>query len=193
MTAARQPPGAQEGTGPDRIWLEPNCCADPSTGSLWCEDNVWQGTCDDGVPPTEYVRADVATRKVAEAVAAERERCAKIAEPQSILASLSPAQLKEVFSYDGPEVSGQPKAKGRRQNPDAGAEAFARDLRFWIEDQGADDTVIAQEVSARIARKVAEAVAAERERCAKLTENFSCGPCATIRMIAARIRSGGEP
>ena len=32
----------------------------------------------------------------------------------SILASLSPAQLKEVLSYDGPEVSGQPKAKRRR-------------------------------------------------------------------------------
>ena len=81
MTAGRQPPGAaQEGTGPDRIWLEPDCCADPSTGSLWCQDNVWQGTCEDGVPATEYIRADVAARQVAEAIAVERERCAKIAE-----------------------------------------------------------------------------------------------------------------
>lgn len=80
MTAARQPPGPQEGTGPDRIWLEPDCCADPSTGSLWCQDNVWVGTCEDGVPATEYIRADVAARQVAEAIAAERERCAKIAE-----------------------------------------------------------------------------------------------------------------
>jgi hypothetical protein len=39
---------------------------------------VWQGTCEDGVPATEYIRADVAARKVAEAVAAERERCAAI-------------------------------------------------------------------------------------------------------------------
>ena len=39
------------------------------------------------------------------------------------------------------------------------------------------------------ARKVAEAVAAERERCAKTTDNFACGNCATIRIIAAAIRA----
>ena len=32
---------------------------------------------------------------------------------RSILGSLSSAQLKEVLSYDGPEVSGKPKPKQR--------------------------------------------------------------------------------
>ena len=44
---------------PERIWLEPECCADPSIGQQWCQDNVWIGTCEDGVEATEYIRADL--------------------------------------------------------------------------------------------------------------------------------------
>lgn len=46
---------------PDRIWLEPSCCADPSEGRTWCADNVWpNGDCDIQAPGVEYVRADLA-------------------------------------------------------------------------------------------------------------------------------------
>jgi hypothetical protein len=40
----------------ERIWLEPECCACPDTGRLWCQDKVWpSGECK--VEPTEYVLA----------------------------------------------------------------------------------------------------------------------------------------
>ena len=64
----------QEPDGPEHIWLQPDCCADPGTGRLWCQDNVFDD-CDEGMPATEYIRVDIAARKVAE----ERERCAAIA------------------------------------------------------------------------------------------------------------------
>ncbi len=48
------------GSKHERIWLEPGCCADPSTGSLWCQDKVWdKSDCEYGEEPTEYVRADM--------------------------------------------------------------------------------------------------------------------------------------
>lgn len=46
----------------ERIWLQPECCADPGSGRLWCQDNVFSGECDDGHEPTEYVRADLSAR-----------------------------------------------------------------------------------------------------------------------------------
>jgi hypothetical protein len=47
-------------SGPERIWLEPECCADPSVGRTWCKDNVWPlCDCDAQAEATEYVRADL--------------------------------------------------------------------------------------------------------------------------------------
>lgn len=40
---------------PARIWLQPECCADPDTGRLWCEHNK-PIECPDGQPWTEYHR-----------------------------------------------------------------------------------------------------------------------------------------
>lgn len=40
---------------PARIWLQPECCADPDTGRLWCEHNE-PVECPDGQPWTEYRR-----------------------------------------------------------------------------------------------------------------------------------------
>ena len=42
-------------SGPDRIYLEPECCADPSTGRMWCEDPD-PVPCEDGAAWTDYVR-----------------------------------------------------------------------------------------------------------------------------------------
>jgi len=60
-----------------RIWLEPGE-GSGYEGRLWCRDDVWTNNPDyvEEGPPTEYVRADIMDA----AVAAERERCAKIAE-----------------------------------------------------------------------------------------------------------------
>jgi hypothetical protein len=44
---------------PARIWLQPPCCATSDVGRLWCEDPD-PVDCEDGVPWTEYVRADIA-------------------------------------------------------------------------------------------------------------------------------------
>ena len=41
-------------TNPKTIYLQPECCADPSIGRVWCEDNEPE-SCDLGVPWTEYV------------------------------------------------------------------------------------------------------------------------------------------
>ena len=45
---------------PKEIYLQPTCCADnDEVGRLWCEDPDPE-ECDEGVPWTRYVRADVA-------------------------------------------------------------------------------------------------------------------------------------
>ena len=42
----------------ERIFLQPNCCADAHYGRQWCEHDVWGDDCEDHTPATEYVRAD---------------------------------------------------------------------------------------------------------------------------------------
>lgn len=57
---------------PKEIYLQPECCADPDVGRLWCEDDEPQ-KCEEGVPWTKYVvaweyerlRAEVAALKFA--------------------------------------------------------------------------------------------------------------------------------
>ena len=42
----------------ERIWLQPECCAGDPEGRVWCEHDAPE-PCDDDVPWTEYVRADL--------------------------------------------------------------------------------------------------------------------------------------
>ena len=42
---------------PIEIFLQPECCADPDAGRLWCEDDA-PVDCEDDKPWTRYVRAD---------------------------------------------------------------------------------------------------------------------------------------
>ena len=42
---------------PTEIFLQPECCAIPGEGRLWCEHDAPE-SCMDGVPWTRYVRAD---------------------------------------------------------------------------------------------------------------------------------------
>lgn len=62
---------------PERIWLEPECCAEPGVGRTWCHVNEWTccpaGECD-APKPIEYVRADLVAAR--EAAAAEEMRAA---------------------------------------------------------------------------------------------------------------------
>lgn len=51
----------------ERIWLQPECCACPTDGRLWCQDPD-PVDCEDGVPWTEYIRADIAEKREAELV-----------------------------------------------------------------------------------------------------------------------------
>ena len=58
MSATDQPKSVVTvADGPDTIWLEPSCCADPSHGRQWCEDDAFP-VCDDGRDAVKYVRAD---------------------------------------------------------------------------------------------------------------------------------------
>ena len=43
-------------TDPEVIYLQPECCADPEVGRLWCEDDAPED-CEDGKPWTKYVLA----------------------------------------------------------------------------------------------------------------------------------------
>ena len=43
---------------PERIYLQPECCATPDAGRLWCEDPD-PVDCEDGRLWTKYVRADL--------------------------------------------------------------------------------------------------------------------------------------
>jgi hypothetical protein len=50
---------------PERIWLQPECCAGKYEGRQWCQDNVFDdGECEDGAKATEYVRADIAATRI---------------------------------------------------------------------------------------------------------------------------------
>lgn len=44
---------------PPIIWLEPECCADPSVGRTWCQDDVYE--CEEGAKAVKYIRADLVT------------------------------------------------------------------------------------------------------------------------------------
>jgi hypothetical protein len=51
---------AAEG-GPERIYLAPRCCTDPSEGRIWCEHDVWPlDDCPEHASGIEYIRADLA-------------------------------------------------------------------------------------------------------------------------------------
>ena len=79
--------------GPDIIWLEPSCCADPSHGRQWCEDDAFP-VCEDGHEPVKYIRADLAASPQGEGSSGDpapikpsgdtgelRKRVAKIVDP----------------------------------------------------------------------------------------------------------------
>ena len=51
------------------IYLQPECCADPEIGQLWCEDDCPE-ECEDGVPWTKYIRADVVESELTAALCA---------------------------------------------------------------------------------------------------------------------------
>ena len=51
---------------PTEIYLQPECCADEYVGRLWCEHDA-PVDCEDGVPWTKYVRADIAEADLAAA------------------------------------------------------------------------------------------------------------------------------
>lgn len=62
----------------ETIWLEPACCGENAeTGRTWCQHNVY--ACEDGVPATRYVRADMADarerrlREALEIIAGQRQ------------------------------------------------------------------------------------------------------------------------
>lgn len=49
----------------ETIYLQPECCADPDTGRLWCDHDAPED-CEDGAQWIEYVRADIARRRFEE-------------------------------------------------------------------------------------------------------------------------------
>lgn len=62
---------------PRHIFLEPECCADPSVGRCWAAHNEWPlGDCDVQAEATQYVRADLVA-------ALERERDAATARAEA--------------------------------------------------------------------------------------------------------------
>lgn len=60
----------------ERIYLQPECCADPDVGRLWCQDNEPQ-SCPDGEKWTPYVLASEHARLQSE-VERLRGRCGEL-------------------------------------------------------------------------------------------------------------------
>ena len=60
-SGARTVSRASTTSEPERIYLQPACCADPAVGRVWCDTDA-PVDCDEGVPWTEYVRADLTDR-----------------------------------------------------------------------------------------------------------------------------------
>jgi hypothetical protein len=53
---------------PTRIYLQPECCAEPDVGRLWCEHDE-PVECEDGESWTEYVAVDEVLRMIDEGIA----------------------------------------------------------------------------------------------------------------------------
>lgn len=66
-----QPNGSTD--GPPVIWLEPDCCADPSVGRTWCQDE-FAFECEEGGKAVKYVRADLVEAKPTTESLAPEER-----------------------------------------------------------------------------------------------------------------------
>lgn len=47
---------------PKVIYLEPECCADPIMGRMWCASD-WPYDCEDGKTWTKYILADLGAEK----------------------------------------------------------------------------------------------------------------------------------
>ena len=63
-------------SAPDRIYLEPDCCADPHSGRMWCEDPD-PVPCEDGQHWTEYLRATPELLALIEAGKEHRASCTR--------------------------------------------------------------------------------------------------------------------
>lgn len=87
---------------PRHIFLEPECCADPSIGRCWAAHNEWPlDDCDAQAEATQYVRADLVA-------ALERERDAAIAERDRLTEAFSAieAECWDVRCIDVPTGCG---------------------------------------------------------------------------------------
>ncbi len=143
---------------PRHIFLEPECCADPSVGRCWAAHNEWPlGDCDVQAEATQYVRADLVAAlererdaATARAEAAERERDALRDEWEEIAAGITTEQpevgalwpmvseelgnLAAVRNLFKNEIAAHNRTKAER---DAGA-AMRRDALFFMADEVAD-------------------------------------------------------
>lgn len=61
---------------PKEIYLQPECCADPETGRLWCEDPDPED-CEDGKHWARYVRADLIADIEARAIESFKDELVK--------------------------------------------------------------------------------------------------------------------
>jgi hypothetical protein len=95
--------GGTDVTDHERIWLEPECCASPETGRVWCQDKVWPADdCEFGAEPTEYVLA------TALAAAEAREARLREGEEEPRIALAVKAGITEYWScplfWEAPRV-----------------------------------------------------------------------------------------
>ena len=70
---------------PAVIYLQPECCADPGTGRLWCEDDA-PVDCEEGAPWTKYVLAADAEAAID---ALEAKRVGQVAAMNQIIATVT--------------------------------------------------------------------------------------------------------
>ncbi len=91
---------------PRHIFLEPECCADPSIGRCWAAHNEWPlDDCDAQAEATQYVRADLVA-------ALERERDAAIAERDRLAGAMRGLMAGSVWQETHLFIDGTPIPEG---------------------------------------------------------------------------------
>jgi len=120
------------------IWLMPECCADPAEGRLWCEQDE-PTSCEDGVPWTRYVRADL-----------HDALAARLAETEAgYIAAVQKAQWQASTNRELNQLRDELAATKARLNAEENAHA---ELQARCFDQGSQSVFDAvREAQARLA------------------------------------------
>jgi hypothetical protein len=108
---------------PAEIFLQPECCASPDTGRMWCDHDAPED-CDDGKPWARYVLADQARL-----VPKSSDQRPQYGEP--ILVAIKDVWQHVTYILDGEDET-EDWVEPYHFDHDDNCKAFWRDVTAWI-------------------------------------------------------------